>query len=108
VLALELDGHLVLDAGLVEQVVERVLGAGALAGEVDGVAGEVLELLDGGVAGNHGEDAQRVDVDHADAAAGLVVEDRGHVGRHEGDVRLALDDQRAGPDRPRRRSCRSR
>ena len=94
VLALELDGHLIPNPCLFKQVVERVLGGGSLTGEVDGVAGEVLELLDGGVASDHGEHAQRVDVDRADAALGLVVEDRGHVGGHEGNVRLALDDQR--------------
>ena len=86
-----LDGHIVggVHAVLGEQIVENVLGIGALAGGVDGLAGQVSQGGDAHILIQNVQHAKSVHRQHLDGAVGLSGEVGGHVGGDGGNVHLA-------------------
>ena len=94
-LAVELDGHILvgINAVLLQDVPQDVLGGGALAGGQDGPALQVGHRMDGVTLFHHIQDAQGVDGHHLDAALGLLVEGGGQVGRDGSHIQLALGQQ---------------
>ena len=91
-LALKLERHLAGQARALQQVVHDVLRRGALARHVDGTTCKIAKRGNVRVARHHAQHAQRVDVDDLHRALGLVVEHARHVGGHQGNVDIALND----------------
>ena len=90
-LALKLKRHLAGQARALQQVVHDVLRRGALARHVDGATRQIAKRGHTRVARHHAQHAQRVDVDDLHRTLGLVVEHARHVGRHQGDIDIALN-----------------
>ena len=78
-----------------QQIPQGILRRRALAGGHDGLAGEVRHGLHGVAVFHHVQNAQGVDCQRHNVAAGLVVEHGGQVRRHAGDVQVPLH-QRGG------------
>ena len=91
-LALKLERHLAGQARALQQVVHDVLRRGALARHIDGMARQIAKRGHTRVARHNVQHAQRVDVDDLHSALGLVVEHARHVGGHQGNVDIALND----------------
>ena len=79
-------------ARALQQVVHDVLRRGALARHIDGMARQIAKRGHTRVARHHAQHAERVDVDDLHRALGLVVENARHVGGHQGDIDIALND----------------
>ena len=91
-LALKLKRHLAGQARALQQVVHDVFRRGALARHVDGATRQVAKRGHARVARHHIQHAQRVDVDDLHCTLGLVVENARHVGGHQGNVDISLND----------------
>ena len=90
-LALKLKRHLAGQARALQQVVHDVLRRGALARHIDSMARQIAKRGHTRVARHNVQHAQRVDVYDLHRALGLVVEHARHVGRHQGNVDIALN-----------------
>ena len=87
-----LDVHLAgVHAVLGQQIVEDILGVGALAGGVHRLARQVGHGLDGVPLLQDIQHAQGVHGQHLDAAVGFGGQVGGHVGGHSGDIGGAVD-----------------
>ena len=96
-LALPLHGDVFAQgqAVLSQQVGQGILGSGALAGGVDGFAGQGLDIRHGLAALFHNvQHAQGAGGQKLHLALGLVVEDGAHIGGHGQNIQLALDQLR--------------
>ena len=98
-LALPIDGDIPsgIDSVFAQKIAKRVFRRGALSGGDDGLSAQIIDGLQGISVFHDVQNAQRIDRQHLNFAAGFVVQNGGEVGGNARHVRFAL--QQRGRDR---------